>query len=487
MPEVRSLTSYDDSDICALGVHELARRYRDGRLSPVDVTTATLERIARLNSRLNAYITVIADSAVAAAECAAIQLANGIDFGPLHGVPVSIKDNINVRGTRTTAASRVLAAAPLDHTDALVVSRLRRAGAVLLGKVNLAEFALVADPDGPFGNVQNPRRIGYQAGASSSGSAAAVAAGLCVLSVGTDTGGSIRHPASVCGVVGLKPTFGLVPTQGVIPNSTALDHVGLLARSVRDVGAGLNAIAANGAAHDGSAVAAADAGMLQRSVRGWRLGIPTNPFYRFGQPEVLQLVDAARHLLQDELGLTPIQVEAPMVEDANEIADLLIAVDVCTYHERFSERSTLYGPAFVERTNLGRTATAIEYAQAREAQSRIRRAWLRLFEAIDFLVIPANVAGAPRHGVDMLDIAGASHPARVNSRYNRVSNLTGFPALTLPIGDVDGLPVGIQLVGSPHSEARLLALGHALEQACGSLSASWGIELRDNQDPRSPD
>jgi aspartyl-tRNA(Asn)/glutamyl-tRNA(Gln) amidotransferase subunit A len=233
-----------DSEICAFGVSELGRLYRRGELSPVEATKACLERIKRLQPILNAYLSVTEETALASARVAEQQFRAGIDVGPVQGIPVSVKDIIRATGTRTTAASRLLQEAPPDTDDATVTKRLRASGAVLLGKLNLHEFAYGdPDPDGPFGVVQNPRRLGHQCGGSSSGCGAATAAGLGVVSFGTDTGGSIRHPAAVCGVYGLKPTYGLVPLTGVIPLSPYLDTVGPLGRSVADVAAGLAAIA----------------------------------------------------------------------------------------------------------------------------------------------------------------------------------------------------------------------------------------------------
>ncbi len=211
-------SSTRDTELCSLGVAELGARYRGGSLSPVELTRAVLDRIERLNPDLNAFLVVTRDAAMAAAGAAEAQLRAGIDLGPLHGVPFSVKDIIDVVGLRTTAGSKVLLDGPVQEEDAPVVRRLRSAGAILIGKTNLHEFAYGApDPEGPFGSVQNPRAIGRQSGSSSSGSAAAVAAGMGVFSVGTDTGGSVRHPASVCGVVGLKPTYGLVSLRGVVP------------------------------------------------------------------------------------------------------------------------------------------------------------------------------------------------------------------------------------------------------------------------------
>lgn len=476
-------------DPCELGVNELGRLYRRGELSPVEATRAVLDRITRLNPELNAYLTVLEEQALAAARAAELQFGAGIDLGPLQGIPVSVKDNIRVKSARTTAASRVLLDAPIDECDAPVVRRLRAAGAVLVGKTNLHEFANGApDPEGPFGNVQNPRRIGHHAGISSSGSGAAVAAGLGVVSLGTDTGGSIRHPASVCGVVGLKPTYGLVPTRGVIPVSVHLDVVGPLGRSVADVAAGLGAIAGHDPADPSSALVAPDdyVGALGRDVRGLRLGLPSNRCFHFGRPEALALLERARASLAG-LGLAPTPVELPLAEETlrrteppYDITTLIFSVDLLASHERYSGREGLYGRHLRERLQVGREISATQYARAREKQAEIRRRWLGVFEHVDLLVLPANVAGAPPHGSSTIEVDGTEYPAPVvTAGFNRPASLTGFPALVLPVGETpEGLPVGMQLVGPPFGESRLLAVGHALESALGELVQRWGIEPR---------
>jgi aspartyl-tRNA(Asn)/glutamyl-tRNA(Gln) amidotransferase subunit A len=472
-----------DTEVCALGVNELAGLYRRRALSPVEVIEATLGRIARLDPELRAFITVTGESALAAARAAEAQLGAGIDLGPLHGVPVSVKDILQVAGTRTTAASRVLLEAPLDREDATVVRRLRAAGAIVVGKVNLHEFAFGdPDPDGPFGHVQNPRRLGHQCGGSSSGSGAATAAGLGVLSLGTDTGGSIRHPASACGAVGLKPTYGLVPVRGVVPLSPALDHVGPLGRSVADVAAGLGAIAGR---DPGDPLSIASPAVdypaaLEREVRGLRLGVPTNPFFGFGAPAALELIAGAHRALETR-GLVPVPLALPGVEEATEtVRSVLIPVELWSYHEHLRDREALYGRNFRERAGPGREIGALTYLRAKDAQAAIRREWLALFERVDVIAMPSNVAGALAHGQSTIRIGDVSHPLRaVMSPYNPVSNVTGFPVLVVPIGaTAEGLPIGLQLVAAPLDEARLLAVGHALEQALGRLPARWGIEPR---------
>ena len=467
-------------ELCALGVRELGRMYRTREVSPVEVTTAILERIARLNPTLRAYITVLEDSALLAARAAEHQIAAGIDLGQLHGVPVAVKDIIRVRGTRTTAASRVLLDAPPDAEDAPVVWRLRSAGAILIGKLNLHEFARGdPDPNGPFGDVQNPRKIGRQAGSSSSGSAAAVAAGLAVVALGTDTGGSIRHPAAVCGVVGLKPTYGLVPLRGVVPLSTALDHVGPLGRSVRDVAASLTAIAGHDALDPTSILAPVPdyVAVLEENLRGLRLGLPTNAFYQFGHREAVSAFEQGRDALI-KLGLMPVPLELPSAEETNDLSKVIIDVDLWAYHEQFRQRQALYGKDFLDRSLPGLEVRAVTYARAKEAQDNIRRRWLRLFERVDLLALPGNVAEAPPHGTTTIEVDGQPYPvSMVTSRYNRASNITGFPAVVVPCGATRaGLPIGLQLVGPPLSEGRLLAAAYALEQHLGNLPAQWGID-----------
>lgn len=464
------------NDLCALGAADLGQLYRARKLSPVEVTVATLERIERLNPVLNAFITVLSESALAAARVAEAQFGAGFELGPMQGIPVSVKDIVNVKGSSTTAASRVLQHAGPDDDDAEVVRRLRAAGAVLIGKVNLHEFAFgVPDSDSPFGVVQNPRRIGYMAGGSSSGSGAAVAAGLGVVSIGSDTGGSIRNPASVCGLVGLKPTHDLVSVRGVIPVSEQLDDIGPIGRSVADVAACLTAIADDdrSASPTNNYVSA-----LQHEVRGLRVGVPNNACFQFGQPGALAL-NAHAHQCMRDLGLILVPIILPRAEEVRDVWEVIARVDLWTYHARHRDQEELYGRSFRGRAQAGRETHAVDYAKALATKTDIRRQWLTVFDRVDLLVLPGNVAGAQRHGTETVEINGQEYTVTMAySPHNRTANITGFPALVLPVGDDDGLPIGIQLQAPPRREARLLAVAAALEQSLGNLPNRLGIEPR---------
>ena len=468
-----------ESNLCNLGVFELARLYRKNRLSPVEVINAHLERCERLNPVLNSFLLILKESAKETAQAMAALFRSGVDLGPLQGVPISIKDLIHMRGTRTTAGSRVLLQEPLDEKDAIVVQRLQAAGAVIIGKTNLHEFASGdPDPAGPFGLVQNPRRVGYLPGSSSSGAGAAVASGVGVIAIGTDTGGSVRIPAYLCGVAGIKPTMGRIELDGIIPLSWTLDSVGPLARRVSDVAAAF--VACVGRPHGRlgfeDPTGAAFLNILDQPVHGWRIGIPRGEYFRQMQPVVSAAFENTLRVLGD-LGCQLIDFDPPGVDMMPNLTMVITQSEGSAYHERYRDREQLYGPSFRERVLVGRELKAVNYLTARQKQIELQREWQETVRGFDALAIPSGPVVAPPHGTTMIEINGKSFAFRaLLSSFTRPANLLGWPALTLPNGvSEEGLPTGIQLMGMKDSEERLFNLGHQLEKALGWVP-KLGIE-----------
>jgi len=466
-------------DLCDLGVLDLARLYRKGEVSPVEVIRAHLQRCERLNPSLNAFLTLFSDSAIQVAKAMEILFRSNVDLGPLQGVPISIKDLIRVKGTRTTAGSKVLLQAPPDQCDAPIVHRLRTAGAIIIGKTNLHEFASGnPDPTGPFGLVQNPRRVGYHPGSSSSGAGAATASGLGVIAIGTDTGGSVRVPAYLCGVTGLKPTIGKISLEGIIPLSPTLDTVGILTRRVSDVAIALTVCTkpcppkANVINHSAADIL----NQLEKTVRDWRIGIPIGGFFQKIQPAVATAFENTLQLLRD-MGCQLIEFDPPGIEVMPELTTSIIHPEASVYHERYRSQEHLYGPSFYERLLKGREMKAMTYIAALQQQLELKEKWLEMVNLFDVLVVPSGPAVAPPHGATTIEIDGEHFPFRdLTGRFSRPFNLLGWPALSVPNGvNSEGLPTGIQIAGPPESEARLLILGHHLEQSLG-LIASLGIE-----------
>jgi len=462
-------------ELCSLGVLDLAGSYRRSEVSPVEVVQAHLDRCERLNPVLNAYLVLMRDSAMEAARAAEALFRAGIDLGLLQGVPISVKDLIRVQGTRTTAGSRVLLEAPVDQTDAWVVRRMRAAGSIIIGKTNLHEFA-IGNPDslGPFGLVQNPRRVGWHPGSSSSGAGAAVAAGLGVVGIGTDTGGSVRIPAALCGVVGLKPTTGSISLEGIIPLSWTLDSVGPLARQVKDVAVVLAVLRNSG----GLETEGDFLGRLNETVRGWRVGVPRGEFYEKVQAAVRDAFEGTLRALK-ELGCQLIDFEPPDPAEMVRLTVVIMQAEGSAYHQRYRQYDHLYGDNFREHIFPGRELKAVTYLEARERQRELRQDWLNLSRGFEVLVTPGGPAVAPPHGVNTVDIQGSPVPFRdALSRLTRPFNFLGWPALCLPNGMNDeGLPTGLQIAGPPGCERRLLLLGHHLEQALRIVD-KLGIEPR---------
>jgi len=447
----------------SLTISELAQRLRRKEISPVEITEACLERIEKLNPVLNAFISLTAESALAEARAAETAIGKGEWRGPLHGIPVALKDLIDTAGMRTTAASALYRDRIPKH-DAEVVRRLRRAGAVILGKNNLHEFAYGGSSlVGYFGDVHNPWDVGRIAGGSSGGSAAAVAAGLACAAIGTDTAGSIREPAALCGCVGLKPSYGRVSSRGVIPLSQSLDHVGPLAATVADAAIVLQAIAGYDAEDCTSAdIPAADwSGVLGEGARGLRVGVPRAYFCDELDPEVASAMEHALRAIQTLVAeMKEMQLNVP--NDRT-----LQAAESWAYHaENVARTPESYQPETLRRIRTGENVSPAEITQRRRELEEARRNISAIFEDVDVLVTPTTPVPAPSID-DLKTSPDALRPAELKLlRNTRPFNVWGLPAISVPCGFTEGgLPIGLQIAGPHWREDLVLRLAHAYEQA----------------------
>lgn len=444
-------------------ISELAPRLRRKVISPVEVTRACLDRIEQMNPGLNAFITITAESAHAEARTAETEIARGDWRGPLHGVPIALKDLIDTAGTRTTAAS-ALYKDRIPASDAEVVRRLRQAGAVMIGKNNLHEFAyggssLVTY----FGDVHNPWDRTHIAGGSSGGSAAAVAARLAYAAIGTDTAGSIREPAALCGCVGLKPTYGRVSSRGVIPLSASLDHVGPLTASVEDAAIVLQAIAGYDAADTTSAnVPVADyVSTLREGAKALRVGVPRAYFFDDLDSEVSA---AMEHALN---GIATLVAEVKEVHLDVPTDRKLQAAESWAYHaENIVKSPELYQPETLRRVRTGENISVAEYIEKRCELEMARRSIAKIFADVDVLVTPTTPIPAPAIA-ELKANPDALRPAELTLlRNTRPFNVWGLPAISVPCGFTQsGLPIGLQIAGPHWREDLVLRLAFAYEQA----------------------
>lgn len=453
------------SELWRLSLEEAAALMRAGKLSSVELTRACLARIDALEPMLNAFITITRERALDDAARADRERAAGADQSPLHGIPVSLKDLFDVRGVPTTAGGSF----PVGPAaaESAVAERLGHAGAVLLGKTGLHEHAFGVTSANPhFGHVRNPWSPERIPGGSSGGSAAAVAAGGGPGSIGSDTGGSIRIPAALCGVVGLKPTRGRVSLRGAVPLSWTLDHAGPLARTVRDAALIYAAIAGHDPADPGSRDAPArdvlahiDDGVRDARVAIWRWALDE------AEPAVRAAVEAAIEVLR-RAGARVEEVALPRVADLKETQRIVLGTDAYAFHaERVERDPSAYGADVLERLLRGKANTSAEHARARRARSEIRVAFDAALAPYDALVLPTTPVTAPlREGESA--VATAARLTALTSPFN----LTGLPAVSVPCGIApDGLPVGLQLVGRRWDEDTLLRVARAYERARGPL------------------
>ena len=429
-----------------LGVTDLARRFRSGALTPSALVEDRLARIADENPKLNAFYEVFEQESRRAAAQATSELASGVDRGPLHGIPVAIKDLFDVAGSVTTAGAHPGFRPPPAREDCDVVARLRASGAVLLGKSGLHEWALgLSNNNEHFGPTRNPWDLSRIPGGSSGGSAAALAAGLAPLALGTDTGGSIRVPAALCGVVGLKPTYGRVSLRGVTPLSRSLDHAGPMANTVEDAFLLLEAICD-----------------FRRSPAPKPRVLLAEGFFLEGvDPEIQRLVRAGA----DRLG-RPSPVDLGDVKRALDANTVILYSDAAAFHEeRLKEHPDWFGPSLSGRLPVGLTYRGVDYARARDVQ----RTWIAMLTDLlgedGVLVAPTTLTPATPIG----NPEGAEL-ARLMSRLTAPFNLAGFPVLALPVGTVRGLPVGMQIVAGAGRESLLAEAGRLLQDSGMSSS-----------------
>ena len=450
-------------------IRRLANEIRQGSLSPVELTRQTLDRINQVQSTLNAYITVTEDRALEQARKAERDIRESRDRGPLHGIPFAVKDLFYTEGIRTTVGSKILRDFVPDH-DAAVIEKLREAGAVLIGKTGLHEWAYGITSNNPhFGAIHNPWDATRIPGGSSGGSTAALAAGLCSFSLGSDTGGSIRIPASFCGVVGLKPTFGTVSRWGMFPLGYSLDHAGPFAHTVEDAALVYQAIAG----HD-----ARDETTVERSVslpvfaeepqlEHRKIGVPRNFYYENLDSEVDDAVKKALVVLK-ELGAELIPVDAPDIEEFNSVGKMILAAEATSVHRsRLEKRREDFGDDVRTLLEQGETVLATEYLVAQQRRRELVRDFDRLFGHSAVIAVPTAPIAAPKIGEGTVSIGASSVEVRpAVTRLVRAVNLGGWPTLSVPCGFTSqGLPVGLQLIGNRFGEGGLLEVGHAYQQA----------------------
>ena len=439
-------------------IAELARALKAREITAEAVTSRCLDRIAERNPSINALIAVLAEQALAQARQADADMALGKHRGPLHGVPLSIKDIIDLRGFPTTAASRVRdghAAAG----DSVVVARLREAGAIFVGKANLHEFALgTTNEDSAFGPVRHPLDPNRSPGGSSGGSAASVLDGMAYASIGTDTGGSVRIPAAACGLVGLKPSLGDIPIGGIVPLSTTMDHVGPLCRSVEDAGILYDTLRG---APGGSRPA--------REMRGVRIGVMRGYFTALLDPQVASVFESACATLV-EAGAILEDVDIPHASEIAAIYLHIVLAEAATYHAKtLDNRADDYTPNVRIRLEMGRYILAEDYVRALRGRQVLIDEVDAALAGRDALLLPSLAVPATRLGAASVKVSGGEEPVRnITLRLTQLFNITGHPAISIPCGmTAEGLPIGAQLAGARHDTHALLQVAACAERYFG--------------------
>lgn len=459
----------DTLEICYMGAGDLSKLVQSKEISPVEIIEAHLTRIDATEPVLNSFITLLADQARKAARKAEKDIQAGRYKGPLHGIPVALKDLYNTGGVRTTSGSRIFDTF-IPTEDCTVAAKFHQAGAILLGKLNMHQFAYGPTGENPdYGHMHNPWNPDMVTGGSSGGSGSAAAAGQCTITTGSDTGGSIRIPAALCGIVGLKPTYGLVSRYGLSALSWSLDHPGPMTRTVEDTAITMNVIAG----HDPKDVASAKVDIpdytsaLTGDVKGLRIGIVKEYFEAPLDPQVRKAVMDAISLLES-MGAEIKEVSYPMFNQSQAISSTVLMSEATAYHRDLLENDghQLYEP-IRQRLEAGLFISAAEYLRAQQARSIFDQQGRRLLDEVDLLAGPTEPVTAPEILASKV-MAGEQEVGVVGAltQYTRPYNINGFPAISVPCGfSDDGMPIGLQLAGRPFDELTVLRAAHAYEQA----------------------
>ena len=463
-------------DILHASIAQIAAQIRKRELSPVELIDMTIKAIDQCEPQLNAFITVFREESLEGARQAEAEIRSGKDLGPLHGIPIALKDIICVEGTRSTAGSNFFSEES-PQFDAALVSKLKAAGAIIIGKTNLHEFAFGVTTENPhFGQTANPWDTSRVPGGSSGGSAAAVVAGCCAGALGSDTGGSIRIPAAVCGHVGLKPTYGRISVHGVIELAQSLDCVGPMCRYVHDVALMMNTLAGYDPrdVHSENRPVPDYTEELDQPIRGRRAGIPKQHFFDNLDSGVERAVDEAIKVLEG-LGVEIVELDLPSAQAGHEVTLTLLMAEAGQFHQqRLADHREDYGDDVRELLEDGLSLSASDYIRAVRVREIVRREFAGAFEGVDCILSPTVPVPAPLRSTH--DPSGGSESNRIRPRLTqntRLFNLLGLPSISVPCGfaqvedsgSAEGLPVGLQISGPWWSEPMLLQVAHAYERA----------------------
>jgi len=456
-----------DDELKKLTLASAARMIARKEISPVELTEAALARIDRLNPDICAFITVMSDQALDRARDAERKIASGYT-SPLQGVPVSVKDLYDINGIRTTAGAKVFAG-DTPQQDATAVKKLKDAGAVIIGKTNLHEFAFGVTTVNPYyGTARNPWDRDRISGGSSGGSASAVALGMGVGSLGSDTGGSIRIPASLCGIVGMKPTYGRVSLHGVVPLAWSMDHAGPMTKTVEDSAILLGVISGHDPkdANTRNVEVPRFAEALTGNIKGVRAGIPKEYFYERLDPEVNNAVRTALRNLE-RLGAELTDVDLPAARVNRAVWTQIASPEAYSYHEHLLRKhADSYGSHVRARIEAGQFLLSIDYVRAQRARALMKQQCKAAFEHVDVIVTPTVPIQAPRIDQIQDPWGGGPEPAVTSlPRFTRFFNIVGLPTISIPCGFTsEGLPIGVQIAGKAFDESTVLRVAHAYEQ-----------------------